>query len=152
LLELLEMVHGKKQGRERIVLAFGTFDLLHEGHLFFLKRARGLGSKLIVVVARDKSVERVKGRLPVDNEETRLKRVGELPFVDSAVLGNEYSKRYEILGKIKPCVIALGYDQKPSERELLEALAATGVNAEIVRLEAFNAHRFKSSRIRESLA
>ncbi len=131
------------------VLAFGTFDLLHAGHKFFLQKARELGDELVVVVARNKSVERIKGKLPLNDERQRLEAVRALKFVDRAVLGKELERRYEIVREIGPDIIALGYDQKPSEEKLRKELEKIGVEAEIVRLGAFNENEFKSSRLRK---
>ncbi|MEM2913737.1 MAG: adenylyltransferase/cytidyltransferase family protein, partial [Candidatus Bathyarchaeia archaeon] len=58
----------------KVVLAEGTFDLLHYGHVYYLTNAKKLGgekSKLIVIVARDKTVERLKGRKPIIPEDQR---------------------------------------------------------------------------------
>jgi len=133
------------------VLAFGTFDLLHQGHRFFLGEAKKLGTELVVVVARDESVLEIKGRRPLHSEQQRLASVEQLSFVDKAVLGKEISKRYEIVLQLKPDIIALGYDQKPSEAELRRILDEMGLQPAIVRVPAFNEKEFKSSRLRESL-
>ncbi|MCD6434252.1 MAG: FAD synthase, partial [Candidatus Diapherotrites archaeon] len=117
----------------RRVLCFGTFDLLHEGHEFFLKKAKELGDKLIVVVARDSNVEKIKGSKPWENEATRLAKVSSLPFVDSAILGKEnFSERFKIIAEQKPDIIALGYDQEISEDELRKHF-----KGRIVRLKAY---------------
>ena len=71
------------------VMAFGTFDILHPGHLFYLAQAKKLGNKLIVIVARDNTVKRVKIRPPEHNENERLKKVQAQEYVDEAVLGDE---------------------------------------------------------------
>ena len=66
------------------VLAFGTFDLLHEGHEFYLREAKKLGNKLAVIVARDLNVWRAKGYLPKQGEKERLRAVKKLKFVNRA--------------------------------------------------------------------
>jgi len=85
----------------RKVLAFGCFDILHMGHYTYLKNARKLGDKLIVVVARDSTIRKFKKREPVLDEESRRKLVESLKFVDSAILGSTGDK-YQIIKKIKP--------------------------------------------------
>ena len=72
----------------RTVMAFGTFDLLHQGHFFYLKKAKSFGDNLVVVVARDKNVVEIKGRRPLNSEKERLAKVKRLEFVDKAVLGD----------------------------------------------------------------
>lgn len=132
------------------VMAFGTFDLLHPGHLYYLKAAKALGKELIVVVARDSTVLAQKGRKPEHNENERLKNVRKLEFVDKAVLGSESGGkvRYGVVAEFRPDVIALGYDQKPGNDEILEELGKLGLNPKIVRLPAFMEHKYKTSKLR----
>ena len=132
----------------RRVMAFGTFDLLHQGHRFFLEKASELGNELVVIVARNSSVEKVKARAPVNDEAVRRDAVSELPFVSRAVIGKEWEKRFEVIGEEKPDVIALGYDQQPGEEALENVLKKVGVEAEIVRLPPYNEQEFKSSKLR----
>lgn len=122
----------------RKVLAFGCFDILHMGHYTYLKNAKKLGDKLIVVVARDSTIRNLKGREPLLDEESRRKLVESLRFVDSAMLGGK-GDRYEIIKRIKPSIIALGYDQKQDERALKKKLSEMGINAKVVRIrKSFN--------------
>ena len=90
-------------------MVFGTFDVLHPGHLNYFKQALKFGDFLIVVVARDKNVLKLKGKKPKNNEKIRLKRIKKM--VDKAVLGY-VSDRFKIVEKEKPAVICFGYDQK----------------------------------------
>ena len=81
-----------KNQQQTVVLASGVFDLLHLGHVRFLEEAKKLGgenAKLVVVIARDSTVEKTKGRKPV-MPETQRRMLGEsLKVVDEAVLGQE---------------------------------------------------------------
>ena len=86
------------------VLVFGTFDLLHPGHRFFLEEARKLGG-LWVVVARDSTVEKAKGRKPVRSESERLEDVRSSGLACKVLLGNEGDK-YKIIEEIKPSHIS----------------------------------------------
>ena len=70
------------------VMATGTFDLLHMGHIYFLKEAKKQGDTLCVVVATDATVRRLKHE-PVNPEEIRLNLIKELTIVDEAYLGYE---------------------------------------------------------------
>jgi FAD synthetase len=129
----------------RKVLAFGCFDILHMGHYTYLRNAKRLGDKLIVVVARDSTIRKLKKREPVLDEESRRKLVGSLKFVDSAVLGGTGDK-YELIRRIKPSLIALGYDQKQDEKLLKRKLEEMGINAKVVRIkESFRPKQHKSS-------
>ncbi|MCX6707322.1 MAG: adenylyltransferase/cytidyltransferase family protein, partial [Candidatus Woesearchaeota archaeon] len=67
-----------KPAKPKTVLVFGTFDILHPGHLNFFDQARkagGEGSKLVVVVARDFNSKKAKGIFPLNNERARLDAV-----------------------------------------------------------------------------
>jgi FAD synthetase len=133
------------------VLVFGTFDIFHPGHEFFLKEAKKKGDILEVVVARDRTVERVKGRLPQNNENARLEKILSLECVDNAILGN-LNDPYEILSELKPNMIVLGYDQFSFTRDLSKELKKRGLNSEILRLDkSFHPEIYKSSKLREVL-
>jgi len=125
------------------VIAFGAFDVLHEGHEHFLRKARALGDYLVVVVARDSTIRKVKGKSPWQSEGERLAQLRTLDCVDEAILGGEGDK-HEIIRKVKPEVIALGYDQEANEEELKEF-------GEVKRLSAFKPATLKSSIIKKEL-
>lgn len=122
-----------------IVMTFGTFDKLHPGHISYLEQARKYGDYLMVVVARDKNVFSIKGKLPRDNEKTRLKKVKKLDFVDFVRLGLIRNK-FGLIVNQKPDVICLGYDQKVDLKELKKVF-----KGRIVRLKAFKPEVYKSS-------
>ncbi len=118
-------------------MVFGTFDILHPGHLHYLRRARALGDRLIVVVGRDDSVRRIKGRAPVFSGRDRLLMLKELRSVDAAVLGNRIRTEedaFRIIGKYGPDVIALGHDQWADAAGLRRWLAKNGLKAKVVRI------------------
>jgi FAD synthetase len=96
--------------KEKTVLVFGVFDLLHPGHGYFLKTAAKKGS-LIVVVARDKAVFTLKGRKPDHSEKKRLTAVRAVSCVARAVLGDSVQGKYSAIKKYKPDIVCLGYDQ-----------------------------------------
>ena len=133
------------------VLAFGTFDLLHAGHLHYLQQAKRLGKELVVVVARAATVKKVKGCVPVHSEKHRLELIAALKPVDKAVLGCTHSKMFNCVAALKPDVIAMGYDQKPSNRTLKEELAKLNRFPEIVRLRPYKERSHKTSRIKEKI-
>jgi FAD synthetase len=118
------------------VMATGTFDLLHLGHIFYLKEAKKLGDKLVVVVATDSTVKRLKHE-PVNPEEIRLKLIKELKIVDEAYLGHE-DDIYEIVEEIKPDIIALGFDQLHDTKKIENELKKRKINAKIVRLNKYD--------------
>jgi len=116
-------------------MATGTFDILHMGHIYFLKEAKKLGDRLVVVVACDKTVRQLKHE-PVTSEHMRLNLIKELQIVDDAVLGKE-DDMFEVVDHIKPDIIALGYDQIHDEKELRKKLNERNIQAQIVRLPKY---------------
>lgn len=119
------------------VLAFGTFDILHPGHLSFLKQARQLGDHLTVVVARDVNVLKIKGRQPQESEKIRLAKVKKTKIPDVVILGyKNYQKRLNLINKFKPQIICLGYDQP--------TIKITQQNIKIIHAKAFYPKLYKS--------
>ena len=120
-------------GRKRVV-ATGVFDLLHPGHIHFLRAARELGDELVVIVANDATVRRMK-REPVMPAAVRAEMVAALKPVDQAVVGREGNMLDIVVEEIRPHIIVLGYDQELFEPKVLEAkLAERGHVAQVVRL------------------
>ena len=128
------------------VMTFGTFDILHKGHEFYLNEAKKLGDKLYVVIALDKTVLKIKGKLPRNNQDKRLEALKKLPFVDEVILGNEGDK-YKVIADIKPDVICFGYDQNSFTKGFSEVLLARGISAKIIRLGSFHPEIYKSSKL-----
>lgn len=92
-------------------MACGTFDLLHVGHRFFLREADKLGTELVVLVAQDSNVRKIKNKTPRENAELRKEKVAKLAYVDKVVIGDEQNFA-KILHDLKPDILALGYDQE----------------------------------------
>lgn len=109
-----EMIKIKK------VLVFGVFDMLHDGHRFFLKEAATYGDSLTIVVARNKSVLLHKGKQPRQTEELRKQTLElSVPYA-TVVLGDETPGSFQILEQEQPSIIALGYDQDALRDALLD--------------------------------
>ena len=120
-------------GRKRVV-ATGVFDLLHPGHIHFLRAARELGDELVVIVANDATVRRMK-REPVMPAAVRAEMVAALKPVDQAVVGREGNMLDIVVEEIRPHIIVLGYDQELFEPKALVAkLAERGHVVQVVRL------------------
>jgi FAD synthetase len=147
-------VAGKTKKR-KIVLASGVFDLLHLGHVKFLEAAKKAGGKqaeLLVIIARDSTVQEIKGRKPVMSENQRLALVESLKVVDYAVLGFENFDVEEVIERIKPDVIALGYDQIDMERQVLDYIEKHGLKMKVVRVGKFEQDELdSSSKIRQKI-
>ena len=125
-------------------MGFGTFDGIHPGHLSYFQQLRALGDELIIVVARDNNVEKIKNSPAHYGEEDRLNELQQIKLVDQAVLGNE-DDFYQVIRDHKPTVIGLGYDQRANV-ELIEKLFPS---IKVVRLKAFEPAKFKSSLMKE---
>ena len=132
----------------KFVMVFGTFDLLHEGHLHLFKEAKKYGDSLIVVVARDTSVKKIKGFAPHQNELERLEKVRSSPLVNKAVLGYE-DDFYKVIEEHKPAVLCFGYDQ--NKQNIEAELKKRKIKAEIVTVDAFHPETYKSSIARKKL-
>lgn len=127
------------------VVCAGTFDHLHEGHISFLKQARALGDELIVIVARDETVKRIKGFFPSEQERVRRNKIEDTKIPDLVVLGNLDTDLFEILKELEPDIIALGYDQRVSEEEIIKRFP----KCKVVRLSPYQPEKYKSSFYRE---
>jgi FAD synthetase len=129
-------------------MVFGTFDLVHKGHLNFFSQAKKLGDKLVVVVARDNSVFEAKSHWPRNNEKTRVKTLRKIGIIDKAILGSKTHDFYRTIRRFKPVVLALGYDQKPSIPALKKDLIRHRIkNVAIMRLRAYEPDIYKSSKL-----
>lgn len=130
------------------VLASGSFDLVHYGHIRFLEEAKKAGGEdadLVVVVARDKTVERLKGKAPVIPENQRRAVVESLKPVDEAILGYEDMSLAETIQKLKPDLIAIGYDQRDIEIAVRGIIEAEKMKIQIVRIGRFGPANLDSS-------
>ena len=133
------------------IMVFGTFDMLHEGHLDLFRQARALAPEahLIVSVARDTIVTKIKGAEPRHDEDARRTLVAASELVDEVVLGDSEGYLPHIIAA-QPDVIALGYDQQGEFVDRLEEdLRAAGLSTRVVRLEAFQPEIYKTSKLRE---
>jgi len=134
------------------VLVFGTFDLLHPGHVSFLKQAKKQGDFLITVVACDHTVKKLKEFWPHQNEKERLLNVKKLKIVSKVILGkHNLRKKYDIIEKIKPDIICLGYDQQFFINDLPKVLKKLKLKTKVIRLKPFKPRQFKSSIIKKLL-
>jgi len=118
----------------KTVVATGTFDLLHPGHLYYLEESRRLGDELYVIIARDANV-RHKPR-PVIPEDQRMKMVGALKPVDHAVLGDLHDM-FRPIREIQPAIITIGFNQHFDEAKLVADLRSRGIGSEVVRIDQY---------------
>ena len=127
-----------------LVVATGTFSVLHPGHITYLEEARKLGDRLIVIVARDEFVRKRKNSCPIP-EQQRLAVVKALKPVDEAILGDT-EDIFKPIEELKPDIIALGKDQDFKEGELEAELSRRGLKAKVVRVQGYWESELDSSK------
>ena len=124
------------------IVATGTFDILHPGHVHFLSESKKLGDELWVIVSRETNVRHKPS--PIVSEEQRLMMIKSLKCVDHAILGDK-EDMFRPIREIDPAVITLGFNQYFDDEKLRTQLAERGINAEVVRIGAYTDSQFTSS-------
>lgn len=111
--DALRKINGQRLKGKKIVFTNGCFDILHQGHLECLSKARDLGDFLIVGLNTDESVKRLNKapNRPVNNENARARVLSGLNFVDAVVLFNEDTP-LELIKQIEPDLLIKGGDYK----------------------------------------
>src|SRR3972149_2229606 len=112
--ELKEAVDAGKAAGKRVVFTNGCFDLIHTGHVRYLREAKSLGEVLVVALNTDRSVEKIKPGRPVTPEAQRAEVVASLDMVDYVTMFGEDTP-YELIKLLKPDVLVKGGDWKREE-------------------------------------
>jgi len=115
------------------VLVGGVFNLVHPGHIFFLKKSKEFGDYLIVVVANNRTAHLTK-KYPLVGQVIRKRNIEKLGIADKVVIGDEVDFM-KVVRKEKPNVIVLGYDQKINEKELRKMLTKNGIDCRVIRIK-----------------
>ena len=137
-----------EKGRKsiKVVLTGGVYDIIHPGHIHTLKNSKQEGDLLIVSIARDNRVIKIKGRKPINNERRRTILVSSIRYVDFTLLGSK-GDIFGIVKKIKPNIITIGYDQTHQISELRRRVKINNLNIKIKKLDSPIPH-VKSSNLR----
>ena len=142
----------QKKKKNNIVLAFGTFDIIHPGHLYYLSQSKKQGTRLVVVIARDETVGRRKGRKPIFCENDRRTLIASLAVVDEAVLGDPIH-HCRVIDRIRPDTICLGYDQNITRQHISLQLKHMNIPVRsIVRIRSYKPRSYKSSLYKKKLS
>lgn len=108
--KILKIVEKAKRSKKKVVFTNGCFDILHSGHIRYLRESRMLGDMLIIGLNSDESVRRIKGeRRPINSQENRAYLLEALEFVDYIVIFNENTPE-RLVRKIKPDYYTKGGD------------------------------------------
>lgn len=112
------------------VLVGGVFDILHPGHIAFLEEAASMG-EVYVVVARDETVKESKGRYPVLPEGDRLRIIRSLKPVHEAILGDYPPDYRQVLSRVRPDIVFLGYDQEWLKEVIEKVIEELGLDTTV---------------------
>jgi rfaE bifunctional protein nucleotidyltransferase chain/domain len=113
--DLLKKIEHHKKGGYKVVFTNGCFDILHKGHVAYLREAKKLGNILVLGLNSDRSVREIKGpERPINNESDRAFVLSALECIDYVVIFDEPTP-YEILSQIKPDVLVKGSDYRHDE-------------------------------------
>ncbi len=110
-----EILSPEFREKNRIIFTNGCFDVLHRGHVYYLSKAREMGSLLIIGQNSDDSVTRLKGAgRPVNKQNARAEVMGALAMVDYIILFGEDTP-LELISALKPDILVKGGDYNPEE-------------------------------------
>jgi len=132
----------------KIVLTTGAFDMLHPGHVRLLEEAKklaGSDGKLVVLIARDETIRRNKGRDPIFDEEARRYMVSMLKPVDEAILGYTPFSFEKVIERVKPDIVVFGYDQEEFRKEFEKFCKEKGIDVDIVVAKKYSIGKLNSS-------
>jgi len=134
--EALALVAAARDRGRTVVFTNGVFDLLHPGHVRYLRQARALGDVLIVGVNSDRSVRALKGpSRPITSEEERAELVAALACVDAAVIFDEDTP-WQLIAALQPDVLVKGADWAEDAiigRDIVEARGGRVVRVPVER-------------------
>ncbi len=132
--------NGLAMRKGKIVMTTGAFEILHPGHVKLFEEAKKLGgenSKLVVVIARDETIRRRKGREPILSEEARKYLVSMLKPVDEVVLGYTPPSFEKVIDEVKPDIVVFGYDQDELMNQFKEFAEKRGLKLQIVKARKY---------------
>ncbi len=109
----MEVDRAKAEGK-RVVFTNGCFDILHVGHVRYLREARGFGDLLVVAINTDRSVSKIKKGRPIIPEAQRAEVIASLEMVDLVTLFDEDTP-YELISFLRPDVLVKGGDWRVEE-------------------------------------
>lgn len=130
------------------VLTFGTFDLVHDGHIHYLREAKKYGDKLVTIVATDKNVEKLKWTLPKNTQTQRIQDVKNTQIADLVTLGWETS-HLDWLTLYAPKIVCLWYDQVGFSEQLRLYIQKNNLDISVIRMAPYKPEVYKSSKLKQ---
>lgn len=127
------------------VVVFGTFDILHDGHRFFLRKARRHGDHFTVVVSPDEVVTLLKGRPPHQSLPLRMAAVQKEGLADRVIAGDREPESWQCLRALRPDIIVVGYDQGMLRNALLEVRKKGLFSFTLATTPPHEGHRYHTS-------
>jgi len=128
---LHKAIENLKRNKKKIVFTNGCFDIIHPGHISYLKKAKSLGDILIIGLNSDSSIKRIKGnKRPIFNEKDRLLIISSFYFVDIVTIFSEDTP-YKLINLIKPDILVKGGDWTPENivgRDIVESYGGKVLN------------------------
>ena len=113
--KLKERVTSLQEANNKVVFTNGCFDILHPGHIQYLKQSKDLGDFLIVGLNSDSSVKKLKGTgRPINKEQVRSQNLTKLSYVDAVIIFNEDTP-IQLIKSLKPNILTKGGDYKESD-------------------------------------
>lgn len=129
----------------KTVLVFGTFDVIHPGHEYFLNQSATYGDRLVAVIARDVFVNKNKDKNPVHNQDERIEHIINSGLVDDACLSDSVTGSFNVVSKINPQVICFGHDQIKLTESFNQWLSKNKIEIEIVIIEPYKRDKYSST-------
>lgn len=129
------------------VLLFGTFDVLHPGHLRFLKWAARYG-RIVVALTPDKMCLIYKNRRPCRSYEERKRSLQKISYVSKIVPADTRPGSFGVVKRLQPAVIVLGYDQGFWRALLAKRLKQFNLNPALIMLRPYRQRFYKTSHLR----
>lgn len=131
-------------------MASGVFDILHLGHIHYLKESKSFGDYLIVVIASDYTAKK-HGKNLIFNENERKELISELKIVDKAIIGHSEDNIFQTVREVKPDIITLGYDQKFDDEYIENECRKMGLKTTVKRTSPYSGILNSSSKIRQKI-
>ena len=129
----------------KTVLVFGTFDVIHPGHTFFLEQSATHGDQLIAVIARDEFVYKTKNKTPVHSQQERIEHIIKSGLVNNACLADTKTGTFNVVKKLNPQIVCFGHDQTRLAESFKDWLKTNKMNIEIVIIEPFKRDQYSST-------